>query len=130
MPTRATQTIPNLSSQPAPNRASRGLTRAILRVCQVLLIPVAMMATLPAPVPAETEVRNQFGKVVEIRTQQGNTTRVYDAKRNLIYTATRVGNQILFKDPTGIIIGRGGPGTISDPRGVLARIRLSGPEGE
>lgn len=85
---------------------------------------VALLWTCPAS--AETQIRNEYGKVVEIRTRVGNTTRVYDSKRNLIYTATRLGNRIVFRDPGGVVIGVGGPGTISDPRGARIRIRGSG----
>jgi len=82
---------------------------------------LSVMTIVPAF--AELEVRDTVGRVIEYRVRTGNLTRVYDGKRRLIYTATRQGNQIIFRDPGGIIIGKGGPSTISDPRGVLARIR-------
>jgi hypothetical protein len=91
----------------------------------LFVIAAAVAAGLIAPRigVAESEVRDQYGKVIEIRTQTGNVTKAYDSRRNLIYTATRVGNQVVFRDPSGVIIGVGGPGTISDPRGMLEKLR-------
>lgn len=90
-----------------------------------IAIACAALLTLATTVPvfAEVEVRDNIGRVIEYRVQTGPVTKVYDGKRRLIYTATRQGNQIIFRDPSGVIIGKGGPSTISDPREVLARIR-------
>lgn len=93
------------------------MTRVAI-LCAAIL---SVSATVPAF--AETEVRDNVGRVIEYRVRTGNVTKVYDGKRRFIYSATRQGNQFIYRDAGGVIIGRGGPSTISDPRGVLARIR-------
>jgi|GEM_PF-1408249 len=93
----------------------------MIRLAIIAAAIFSVMAIVPAL--AEVEVRDSVGRVIEYRVRTGNVTKVYDGKRRLIYIATRQGNQIIFRDPSGVIIGKGGPATISDPRGVLARIR-------
>lgn len=85
-----------------------------MRTMLVLLAAIVMLS-YPCILFAEEQVRDQSGRVVEIRQQYGNTTYAYDANRNLLYTATRIpggGGAVDFRDRYGVHVGVWGEGIL------------------
>ncbi len=86
-----------------------------------LLVAGSMLLILmiPSLTPAEEQVRDTTGRVVEIRQQYGDTSYAYDGNRNPIYTATSVqgGKDALdYRDHHGVHVGIAVPGTAQDIR--------------
>ncbi len=84
-----------------------------------LLLAGSMLLILmiPSLAPAEEQVRDSTGRVVEIRQQYGDTSYAYDGNRNPIYTATSVqgGKDALdYRDHHGVHVGIAVPGTAQD----------------
>jgi|GEM_PF-2152690 len=103
--------------------------------CASLVLAIFLTLLAPALVSAEEQVFDQQGRLVEIRQTQRfvpqsfgqagriqeslppsrSVTYAYDGYRNPIYTAIAIqGGKggIDFRDPSGVHLGVGGPGTL------------------
>ena len=86
-----------------------------------LLLAGSMLLILmiPSLTPAEEQVRDSTGRVVEIRQSVRGHQYAYDGNRNPIYTATSVpgGKDALdYRDHHGVHVGIAVPGTAQDIR--------------
>jgi YD repeat-containing protein len=89
--------------------------RQVIVVAFALCFSVALL--LPNTAPAEDQIRDAYGRVIEIRQYSGNVTYAYDAYRRPIYTAIDVtpptGTFLDYRDRHGVYLGTGGPSTLS-----------------
>lgn len=75
---------------------------------------ILLMMIIPSLAPAEEQVRDRTGRVVEIRQSSKGTSYAYDGNRNQIYTATTVrgGKGALdYRDHHGVHVGTAVTGT-------------------
>jgi hypothetical protein len=76
-----------------------------------------LILIIPSLAPAEEQVRDTTGRVVEIRQSHDGTSYAYDGNRHRIYTATTVdgGKDALdYRDHHGVHVGIAVPGTAQD----------------